>query len=141
MGGRRAWGPDRPHRECTSPERIGFLPKTAGDPLIIDDTAICHTESEFSCPGSGMEFEQMVNTGQCTSKESVKIDKMCEDGPCDSDPDSLLCQAAKRNCEVDPETGVKCMPGSENDPCDCSIDAGAVAFVTFASLFALAAAL
>merc|ERR1712032_215620 len=79
-----------------------------GEPLVTDDTAICHTESKFSCPGAEGDFEKDVAAGKCKEEESTKIDKMCEDGPCDSDPLSALCVTAKKTCQVDPETGVKC---------------------------------
>jgi len=124
-------------------EPVGSALNTPGDPLAIDDTAVCHTESTFSCPGDDSQYDEMVNNGECSGTDSVKIDNMCEDGPCDSDPNSLVCAAAKANCEVDPETGVKCMPNSENNPCACTpfyVDAGKVAAVASASLFILAAA-
>lgn len=121
---------------------------TAGDPLVIDDTAICHSESEFSCPGDDSQYDAMVDAGLCTEKISVKLDDMCEDGPCDSDPNSPLCQQAKDRCEVDPETGVKCMPDSPSNPCDCQSaytgnwgDSAETVGATFASLLVLAAAL
>lgn len=121
---------------------------TAGDPLVIDDTAICHTESSFSCPGDDSQYDAMVDAGLCTEKVSVKIDEMCEDGPCDSDPNSILCQQAKDRCEVDPETGVKCMPNSPSNPCDCQSaytgwdpDSAETVGATLASLLVLAAAL
>jgi len=132
----------------TVPEPTYRSRSIPGDPLVVDDTAICHTESSFSCPGEDSQYDAMVDAGLCSETQSVKIDEMCEDGPCDSDPSSALCQAAKDRCEVDPETGVKCMPNSENNPCDCQsagsfdyYDAGTVAAVTFASLLVLAAAL
>jgi hypothetical protein len=124
-------------------EAAGSVINTPGDPLVVDDTAICHTESTFSCPGPDSEYDAQVNAGLCSGTDSVKIDNMCEDGPCDSDPNSLVCAAAKARCEVDPETGVKCMPNSENNPCACTppfVDAGKVAVVASASLFVLAAA-
>jgi len=123
-------------------ELPGSARNTPGDPLATDDTAVCHTESTFSCPGEDSEYDAMVNAGMCSGTDSVKIDNMCEDGPCDSNPDSMVCQMAKDRCEVDPETGVKCMPNSENNPCACTpfVDAGKVAAVASASLFVLAAA-
>merc|ERR1712226_854478 len=137
--------------EANYPQKpVGRVFNTPGDPLVVDDTAICHTESEFECPGDDSQYDEMVNAGLCSGRDSVKIDNMCEDGPCDSNPDSLVCSVAKARCEVDPETGVKCMPNSENNPCDCTPtdplnpnnpyyydDAEKVAAVTFASLFFL----
>jgi len=108
-----------------------------GAPLVTDDTAICHTESKFTCPGAEADFEKEVAAGKCSEEESTKIDYMCDDGPCDSDPTSALCITAKRSCQVDPETGNKCMPGMENDPCkDCvPVEDGAnVAAAAFTSL-------
>lgn len=125
-------------------EPLAPVLKAAGEPLVLDDTAICHTESKFSCEGgTDATFEADVAAGKCKEEESTKIDKMCEDGPCDSDPLSALCVTAKKTCQVDPETGVKCMPGMANDPCkDCikEIEDGAnVAAIAFTSLLIAAA--
>merc|ERR1712072_1155396 len=73
-------------------ESFGSVANTLGDPLAVDDTAVCHTKSSFTCPGTDAQYEQMVNAKACSETVSVKIDKMCDDGPCDSDPDSILCQ-------------------------------------------------
>jgi len=100
-----------------SAEPAANVLQTSDAALLDDDTAICHTESSFSCPGGDANFLADVQAGTCVEKDSVKIDKMCDDGPCDNDPDSSLCQRAKANCEVDPDSGVKCMPNSPNDPC------------------------
>lgn len=122
-------------------EPFGMVSNSLGDPLVMDDTAICHTESKFTCPGGDADFEKAAAEGKCKEEESTKIDKMCEDGPCDSDPDSLLCLTAKKACKVDPVTGVMCMPGSENDPCkDCVVEDGAnTVAIAFTSLLAAAA--
>merc|ERR1712226_486223 len=89
------------------------------DPLTADNTAICWSESSFSCPNGATQagFEQDVKNNNCDEVESTKIDKMCDDGPCDNDPESLVCRRAKANCDVDPDSGMKCMPGNENNPC------------------------
>jgi len=98
-------------------EPFGNVLETDGAPLVDDTTAVCHTPSSFSCPGGEANFEADVEAGKCTEVESKKIDYMCDDGPCDNEPNSLLCRTAKAKCEVDPDSGEKCMPGSENDPC------------------------
>ena len=124
-------------------EPLGNVLDAGGDPLVVDDTARCHTPSSFSCPGSDSDYEKQAEAGKCTEVESTKVDNMCDDGPCDNDADSLACRMAKAKCLVDPDSGVKCMPGSENDPCaDCvrTVSGGEkAAAVTFASslLFAL----
>merc|ERR1719174_3169246 len=123
-------------------EPLGNVLDAGGDPLVVDDTARCHTPSSFSCPGTDSDYEKQVEAGNCKEVESAKIDDMCDDGPCDNDADSLACRMAKAKCLVDPDSGVKCMPGSENDPCaDCVRTSGGekAAAVTFASslLFAL----
>merc|ERR1712176_781677 len=108
----------------------------------MGDTAVCFTASTFKCPGGDAEFEADVAAGKCTETAGVKIDNMCEDGPCDSDSESLLCKMAKSRCEVDPETGVKCMPGMENDPCaeSCrAADGAQAAAVATLALFFFAA--
>lgn len=88
-----------------------------GAELGTDDTAACWTTSSFECPGGDAGFAAAVEGGTCKEDESTKIDDMCDDGPCDNDPDSQTCTQAKLKCEVDPDSGVKCMPG-ENDPCE-----------------------
>jgi len=120
------------------------------DDLDLDDTAVCHTESTFDlyC-GKGeaepdfvaeADYEKKMKEEKCGEKPSIKKDHMCEDGPCDSDPDSDLCKLAKSKCLVDPETGVKCWTGdkkgTENDPCKlCVVVAGAAtSFIAFTSV-------
>merc|ERR1712048_1094935 len=124
-------------------EPMGNVLRVGGDPLAIDDTAICHTVSKFECPGEDAQFEADVEAGKCSERLSVKIDDMCNDGPCDSNPDSAVCRRAKDNCEVDPDSGVRCMPGNENDPCaDCvSVSAGEVAACALSSLLVVASML
>merc|ERR1712150_110624 len=113
-------------------EQPGNVAKVSGDDLALDNTAICHTASEFKC-GQGdqnllaADFISMADVEalaaqplSCTETESVKITDMCNDGPCDNDSGSRTCIYAKEICRVDPDSGVYCMPGSENDPCsDC----------------------
>jgi len=118
-------------------EPMGNVLRVGVEPLAIDDTAICHTVSNFECPGDDAQFEANVEAGKCSERLSVKIDGMCDDGPCDSNPDSAVCRRAKDNCEVDPDSGMKCMPGSENDPCaDCvkAANGGEVAACALTSL-------
>merc|ERR1712127_1030742 len=100
-----------------APEELANVVQTDGDALIVDDTAICHTESTFACPGGEADYETEVNKGLCIEKESVKIQEMCRDSPCDKDAESKVCKAALDKCQYDPESGVMCMPNSENDPC------------------------
>jgi len=135
---------------ASDPEPLGPVLKAQGQPLAIDDTAICHTESSFTCEGakdnmSMEEYEKLVNDGKCSEIESKKIDHMCDDGPCDNEPNSLLCRTAKARCEVDPDSGEMCMPGNENDPCIGCVptitDGAEVAAVAFTSLFVLASVL
>jgi len=112
-------------RQGTQPERSGRVVKTGSDDEITkDDTAVCHTESTFTCSGNNQEFiseaqvlQQLANN-QCTETLSTKIDDMCQDSPCDKDPDSNKCLAALDRCAYDPESGVMCDPTSENDPCE-----------------------
>jgi len=123
-------------------EPLGNVLDAGGDPLVVDDTARCHTPSSFSCPGPDSDYEQQVEAGKCEEVESTKIDNMCDDGPCDNDENSLACRMAKAKCLVDPDSGVKCMPGSENDPCmGCirAVSSGEKVVATFVSflLFAL----
>ena len=90
--------------------------------LAVDDTAACHTVGKITCPGkpSPAQFEHMIGEGKCVDEPSTKIDGKCDDGPCDNDPESRACLLAKGKCEVDPDSGAKCIPGNENDPCaDC----------------------
>lgn len=123
-------------------EESGNVLKSAGDALVDDDTAICHTPSSFECPNGDADFAAESQAGKCTEQESAKIDRMCDDGPCDSDSDSELCVNAKRMCEVDPDSGVLCMPNSENDPCQgCvvkGVNHGEIAAVSAAALVVLA---
>jgi len=90
-------------------------------------------------------IRKLVNDGKCSEIESKKIDHMCDDGPCDNEPNSLLCRTAKARCEVDPDSGEMCMPGNENDPCIGCVptitDGAEVAAVAFTSLFVLASVL
>merc|ERR1712037_720855 len=98
----------------------GNVLKAGGEDLGLDNTAVCHTESKFTCEGAEKDYENLANAGKCKEVESTKVDKMCDDGPCDNDENSDACKLAKAKCEVDPETGSMCMPGNENDPCaDC----------------------
>lgn len=122
-------------------EPVAPVLAAAGDPLALDDTAVCHTESEFACPGDEADYEKTVAAGKCLEELSTKIDKMCEDGPCDSDPTSSLCVKAKKACIVDPDTGIKCGKldkdgkRSENDPCkDCIPDGANIAAIALTSL-------
>ena len=100
------------------------------------------------------DYEQMAATpGGCTQKTSVKIADMCDDGPCDNDSESITCKTAKQRCQVDPDSGMWCMPGSENDPCiDCKcggatcdnrvyVDSGKVVSIASTVLVFLAAVL
>jgi hypothetical protein len=89
-----------------------------------------------------MDFEDEVNAGKCKEIASTKIDDMCDDGPCDSDSKSQACLIAKAKCTVDPDSGVKCMPGNENDPCKgCvrTVSSGNVAAWAFSTFFAVLA--
>lgn len=129
-------------------EPLGNVLNSGGQPLVLDDTAKCHTDSTFSCGDKGKismaDYEKLVKDGKCKAVESKKIDGMCDDGPCDNDPNSELCRIAKAKCEVDPQSGTKCMPGNENNPCkDCIVtwDGGEVAAVAFTSLLVLASVL
>lgn len=131
-------------------EPMGNVLRVDGEPLVIDDTAICHTVSNFECPGDDAHFEAAVEAGECKERLSIKIDGMCNDGPCDSNPDSAKCLTAKQLCLVDPDSGVKCMPGSDNDPCaDCvkvgsgfrGVNGGEVAACALSALLVVASML
>jgi len=98
-------------------EPLGNVLKVGGEELGEDNTAVCHTPSSFTCRGDELDFDKLVNEGKCDEVVSVKIDNMCDDGPCDNDDNSQACLLAKAKCLVDPETGSMCMPGNENDPC------------------------
>jgi len=127
------------------PEALSNPINSDGADLAEDDTAKCMTTSSFECPGEDKDFAAMADAGKCKEKESTKIDKMCDDGPCDNDPLSNACAIAKAKCEVDPESGVKCMPqDNENDPCAGCIrtfSGGEAAAVTFTSALVFAALL
>jgi len=105
-------------------EAMGNVALTDDSPLITDDTAICHTESTFTCPdNSDANFEVQANAGLCTETQSTQIDEMCRDTPCDKDAESTKCLDSLSRCEYDPESGVMCTPNSENDACiDCVCD-------------------
>merc|ERR1719174_413021 len=121
-----------------SDEPLGNVLKTGGEDLGLDNTAVCHTESKFTCEGAEKDYENLVNAGKCKEVESTKVDKMCDDGPCDNDENSDACKLAKAKCEVDPETGSMCMPGNENDPCaDCirTVSSGNAVALAFTTLF------
>jgi len=121
-----------------SDEPLGNVLNAGGQDLGLDNTAVCHTASEFTCPGAEKDYENKVNAGECKEVESTKVDKMCEDGPCDNDENSDACKLAKAKCEVDPETGSMCMPGNENDPCaDCirTVSSGNAVALAFTTLF------
>jgi len=110
----------RSQAEAQTPqEPPSGVQNSPGQALTEDNTAVCWSESSFSCPNGDTQagFDQDVKNNNCKEVESTKIDKMCDDGPCDNDPESLVCRKAKANCEVDPDSGMKCMPGNENDPC------------------------
>lgn len=121
-----------------SDEPLGNVLNAGGQDLGLDNTAVCHTESKFTCPGAEKDYENMVNAGKCKEVESTKVDKMCDDGPCDNDENSYACKLAKAKCEVDPETGSMCMPGNENDPCaGCvrTVSSGNAVALAFTTLF------
>ena len=131
--------------------------------LSVDDTAICHTESKYKCPDDNKEFltEQEIkvrdDSNQCAETPGVKIDAMCQDTPCDKDPDSSLCLTSLERCKYDPDSGVMCQPKSPNDPCeDClcyvdncfdnkysvyGVDSGNSAYLALTSMIVLAAVL
>jgi len=152
-------------QEPPPPEARGRVVKTGTDAEVaIDDTAKCHTESKFTCKGNDKEYvsesevlQQLANN-DCQETVSSKIDDMCLDTPCDKDPDSNKCLEALDRCAYDPESGVMCMPKSENDPCadckcrsnaDCSskqymkyvVDHGHSAYLALTSMIVLAAVL
>jgi hypothetical protein len=121
-----------------SDEPLGNVLNAGGQDLGLDNTAVCHTESKFTCPGAEKDYENKVNAGECKEVESTKVDKMCDDGPCDNDENSYACKLAKAKCEVDPETGSMCMPGNENDPCaGCirTVSSGNAVALAFTTLF------
>lgn len=129
-------------RSAPPPEELGNVLAAGGDALTEDNTAVCHSPSSFSCPGEETDFEDEVNAGKCKEVESAKIDDMCDDGPCDSDSESRACLMAKAKCTVDPDSGVKCMPGNENDPCKgCvrTVSSGNVAALACTIFFAVLA--
>merc|ERR1712130_394602 len=82
--------------QTTTENPFGFT-ASANDPLTIDDTSACHTVGNITCPGNPTpaQFESMIGDGKCVVTESTKIDDMCDDGPCDNDPLSKVCQLAK----------------------------------------------
>jgi len=104
-------------------ESLSNVANTEGDPLVEDRTAICHTESEYKCDAlKGKEYVSMAEyqAAKCEETQSVKIDNMCDDAPCDNNEDSATCLYANNICYVDPDSGVWCTPENENDPCkDC----------------------
>lgn len=112
-------------RSILPQESLPNVASAAGDPLVVDDTAACHTESKFECGDidkqeyvSMADYESLV--ANCKETISVKIDNMCDDAPCDNDETSATCSLAKNTCYVDPDSGVWCMPDTDNDPCtDC----------------------
>merc|ERR1712157_611160 len=77
-------------------EDLSNVINAGGEPLPPDDSASCVTDSTFECPGNDSDFLAMMAAGKCKSEE---------------------CTLAKAKCEVDPETGAKCMKGNANDPC------------------------
>lgn len=151
--------------QAPPPNEAGANVRSARDfgALSVDDTAICHTESEFKCPDDNKEYvsEQEItardDSNQCTETPGVKIDDMCQDTPCDKDPDSSLCLTSLERCKYDPDSGVMCQPKSPNDPCeDClcyvdncfdkkysvyGVDSGNSAYLALTSMIVLAAVL
>ena len=153
---RRKGAPDAISKLYTGPVAVDMVSKESDSDdeydnevdfqsLAVDDTAACHTVGKITCPGkpSPAQFEHMIGEGKCVDEPSTKIDGKCDDGPCDNDPESRVCLLAKGKCEVDPDSGAKCIPGNENDPCaDCVrtvASGGQAAAVAFTSLlFAVA---
>lgn len=131
---------DRVRTSAGNQEPLGNFLRTPGNELLADNTAKCHTDSTFTCPGNPLDWEKDADKGQCTEVLSVKIDKMCDDGPCDSDDNSKQCLDAKAAGLVDQESGMLCMPNTENDPCKIE-DGGTIAAVAFTALLALASVL
>lgn len=121
-------------------EDVGNVLEAQGGALVVDNTAVCYNPSSFECPGNEDAYQAAVEAGTCKEEPPVKIDRMCDDGPCDNvDDDDVGCQTAKSTCKVDPESGVLCMPGSENDPCaECEIGEYKVAHAEIATVSALA---
>ena len=112
-------------RSILPQESLSNVANTEGDPLVQDDTAVCHTESKFECGDlDSKEFvseaEYNAKIATCTETKSVKIDNMCDDAPCDNNEGSARCNYANNLCYVDPDSGVWCTPTTDNDPCkDC----------------------
>jgi len=154
----RIQAPPKPERESNVRRAAGFAA------LSLDDTAICHTESKYTCPGDNQEFltqteiDNRVNSEACTDSPGTKIDDMCQDTVCDQDPDSAACETAKARCKYDPDSGSMCQPEKgTSDPCfDCvcsadncfnakyslyGVDSGNSAYLALTSMIVLAAVL